>query len=857
MRNESVTIVSKIRNRDLKSRSPSLPKRYSQSRTMDKDGSENNSYPNSPSIDDSTHYIEAVNGETSLTPAQQQESTRPTSIDQVASEKAMAPTQCLEQERGQSVANQVGVKQNNQKEKRDATNILRDLNSQLGTLRRQVEKEENPEPNQLAALDDIQRIVDHLYASALATSESRQNRDIDIIEEAVKNGQTVAAGEEFHQPRPLGDEVELQSTSVILTVEGNAGTARHYFNSDLWRYGGRSSIVQKPEWHTVDWIDLNTSHEHIEVRLHTGHTETSSCWSWRSDQDGIFRVLPEHIHILEMVCGYLNLAAGRELKAWVEGLFDTPGGFAAVSHSGWYLGHSFIKFADVDRYTNLYAEVAAAMIEPADVVEALTRVKGSRMSVEEVTEGPPTQDCATTAAFETNPPEDSLVKLPRAWGECKDGPCLCGDSLMVLDTTTDELQVRELGPGEEYLAISYVWTQHDETSLLSNIRRAIEVTGIRLVWVDRLCINQRCKKHKAKQIPRMREVYQEGYATVALIPDVAAELPRPLSSPTGILPRHNFFKLAGVFKSQMKLCAWRTRCWTWQEGLLGNRGYYVTQKQVLPARIVSDCLASVDRMADERQICIASGNMQSLGVYSLRCNIATWSQEISIGDLSDVGDRELSKYWLLPEVDTLASALTHTKRRTASRPEDEIYSVLGMLPRGKELEVIYDEPRNTILGRAANAGLVGAEILYSESVSVRNGESWAANDDASKHIGSIYELGYKSRKPVQIHDKGLETQFHRLDGVVGHYLDGLSWMLKLDNCEKEEIRCHINQDGLETLVESVDQILFLEEENRPGCFDKAVLVSGTGSNVIRLATGEVAIEPWMNVKTQVVSRVVG
>lgn len=852
-----MAIVSKRVDQDLEYQAIPPPTYYFQSDIMDKDGSGNNNYLNGSSIDDSTHCIKTTNADTSLTPAQQQDSTGPTSMAQAAGGEAMPSTQSFEQERSRSPASPDGVKQNSLKEKEDTSNVLRDLNLHLGNLRRAVEKEENPEPTQLTALDDLQRMMHHLYASVMASSESRQNRDIDIIEEAVKNGQKLTADEEFHQPRPTGDQVELQSTSVTLRAEGKAGVARHCFNSDLWRYGGRSSIVQKPAWNTVDWIDLNTSHEHVEVCLHTVHTGASLRWSWRSGQDGIFRVLPEHIHILEMVCGYLNLAAGRELEAWVEGLFDTPGDFAAASHSGWYLGHSFIKFADVDRYTNLYAEIAAAMIEPADVVEALTRVKASRMSVEEVTEGPPTQDCAKTPAVETNLPEDSRVKLPRVWGECKDGPCVCGDSLMVLDTTTDQPEVRELAPEEEYLAISYVWTQHDEKSLLSNIQRAIEVTGVRLVWVDRLCINQRCKQHKAKQIPRMREVYQRGYATVALIPDVAAELPRPLSSPTAILPRHNFFKLAEIFRSQMKLCAWRTRCWTWQEGLLGNRGYYVTQKQVLPARIVSDCLASVDQRADERQICIASGNMESLGVYSLRCNIATWSQKISIGDLFDGGDRDLSRYWHLPEVDTLASALSHTKRRTASRPEDQIYSVLGMLPRGKELEVVYDEPRNTILRRAANAGLVGAEILHSKSVSARNGESWAANDSSSKHIGGVYDLGYKSRKPVQIHNGGLEAQFHKLEGVVGHYLDGFSWMLKLEDCAKEEVRCNLDEDGLETLVKSVDQILLLEEESRSGCFDKAVLVSGTGSNVFRLATGRVAIEPWMRVKTQVVSRVVG
>lgn len=688
--------------------------------------------------------------------------------------------------------------------------------------------------------------------------------EIDMIEVAVKRGHPCTASQQA-PPRLIMGDGRWRSTLVTLTVEGAAGAACHYFNSDLWRYGGRASLLLHPGWHEADSIDLKVSHGHImvEVSFHEGQTRRSTTWAWSSDKKGIFRVQPEHIHVVEMVCCYLNSARGHAPRYPVYDLFGLPHRSPRVSPGGLSrcLQESFVSFSNMDKYFDWCELPTERMADTAAVVEALTRVHGVAMEMVGVAEVLREENCVATAVSQTGLIEGVSVRLPSAWDACEGDPCLCGDSVMVLDTMQEPPEVRELEPGEEYLAISYVWAQHDQSSLLSYIERATEETGVYSVWVDRLCINQRCSQHKARQIPRMREVYQEGYATVALVPDITETLPTIFDTPTAIVPLDSV-RAAEPFITQMKACAWRTRCWTWQEGLLGRRGCYVTKTQVLPARAVTDFLVELPPpYSDETEAGIGAGLMGSLGVHPLRCRIETWYQELSIGDLLDAGDQELMQYWLMPQVKSLGEALHLTRDRAASRPEDEIYSVLGMVPRGEELPVVYGESRNAILGRAVNGGLLGAEVLDTESVSSRAGESWAARDDTSQHIGQTYRLQRRVPGSAQIDDRGLKYQFHRVEGVTEAYLDGPNYMLKLANSSEREIYFRMKTTGaneLRALVtrSGVDQVLLLETDTifySP----RALLVSGTGGHVVRVATGTITIDSYTKVETQLVWRVVG
>lgn len=440
------------------------------------------------------------------------------------------------------------------------------LNEDLNiVLKKGLSEDDNTRnPFKVVMRDYLRHQLSVSEAMILALQASSQIRTMDLIEEAAAKGQISITGRAQQVPGRFGGK--QPSTLVTLKVDGETGTTYHSFDSDLWRYGGRSTIAKKPEWCEVDSIEITASYGNVEAYVHTIKTEHSTCWSWRSDNEGLFRVLPKHIHIVEMICGYLNLAAGRDQADRVQGLFDLPEGYVAPSHYGRYLDLSFIRFSNRDsNNTNLVSTTAASTIEPEVEVEALSRINGSRMvlqyNIAQLAERIDTMHSAITATYrrEIIDKATSGIILPSSWRNCQDGPCLCGDSLMVFDTRTNQVRALEVGT-EQYLAISYVWTQHDESTLVSYIHRAVKEIGVCLVWVDRLCINQRCEQHKAKQIPHMREVYQQGYATVALIPDVAAELPSLLWSPLAILPKHKFEKLTRAFCAELGLCAWRTRC---------------------------------------------------------------------------------------------------------------------------------------------------------------------------------------------------------------------------------------------------------------------------------------------------------
>lgn len=480
-------------------------------------------------------------------------------------------------------------------------------------------------------VSELQPTADDVKASKPASRKTPrfpkpdEGRYADLLEEAVKRGH-LSTSQPAPQapPRLWVGNGKWQSTLVTLTAEGAAGDAAcHFFNSDLWRYGGLVSLQQNPSWHEADSIDLRLSHEQVEVGLHEAQTGRSITWSWCLDETGVFRVQPEHIHVLEFVCGYLNQAVGASVHQPVIHSFALPHSSECL-----YVGGIWPR---IYRPTRPF-------------VEALTRARGEPLMIPlDSDEKSDRGNCLATESSESFLTEDTVVQLPSAWSACDGSPCLCGNSVMVLDTTQEPLQVRELESGEDYLAISYVWAQHDLFSLLWHIERATEVIGVSLVWLDRLCINQRCYQHKARQIPLMREVYQKGYATVALVPDVTEILPTVFHTPTEILSRRDFGAVVNRFKDRMRSCKWRTRCWTYQEGLLGRRGYYVTQKQVLPARIVSDAMVELGN-GDKRQRGIGTELMDSLEVRSIRCQIQTWCQKLTSGDLLDAEDYDLMQF---------------------------------------------------------------------------------------------------------------------------------------------------------------------------------------------------------------------
>ncbi|KAG4434632.1 hypothetical protein IFR05_009896 [Cadophora sp. M221] len=169
-------------------------------------------------------------------------------------------------------------------------------------------------------------------------------------------------------------------------------------------------------------------------------------------------------------------------------------------------------------------------------------------------------------------------------------------SLKLIDCQTLDIILAEDMP---YLALSYVWgpgsaaTSITELETLPNtIRDAITVTlklGYRYLWVDRYCIDQENDEEKSNQCGKMDQVYQNAELTI-----IAAVGEDPGHGLPGVSllkrdPRHltacakigdDFLISAQPYpRLAINGTKWKTRAWTYQEGILSRRRLVFTENQ--------------------------------------------------------------------------------------------------------------------------------------------------------------------------------------------------------------------------------------------------------------------------------------
>ncbi|KAI0555811.1 HET-domain-containing protein [Xylaria curta] len=161
-----------------------------------------------------------------------------------------------------------------------------------------------------------------------------------------------------------------------------------------------------------------------------------------------------------------------------------------------------------------------------------------------------------------------------------------------------------------YFTLSYVWgsekeplqstTQNiealqapgslDSYALPKTIEDAIWLTremGVNYLWIDRLCVIQDSDADKAIQIPQMDLVYSSACLTIMASSGTATDglagmhgTPRSIDQLTARVAENlsvmNVLRLDGAYET----CAWRTRGWTFQEGLCSRRALVITKDQV-------------------------------------------------------------------------------------------------------------------------------------------------------------------------------------------------------------------------------------------------------------------------------------
>lgn len=221
-------------------------------------------------------------------------------------------------------------------------------------------------------------------------------------------------------------------------------------------------------------------------------------------------------------------------------------------------------------------------------------------------------------------------------------------SVSCIDCTTREIV--SILPGDEYLALSYVWgdSPHPSRGLIKrkdgrrfvsgNVARAIEDAiivvrnlGKRYLWVDQLCINQDSDTDKQRQIHNMHNIYEGAYATIvaAAGADSSFGLPGVSRSPRREQLRFKTtsFSLVGslpLLSEALRNTVWCTRGWTYQEAVLSRRLILFTEHQVY-----FTCRAATwgeDNVADKETFQIAehSGEPGILGPQMFRQT--TWHQ---------------------------------------------------------------------------------------------------------------------------------------------------------------------------------------------------------------------------------------
>lgn len=258
------------------------------------------------------------------------------------------------------------------------------------------------------------------------------------------------------------------------------------------------------------------------------------------------------------------------------------------------------------------------------------------------------------------------------------------------------------GLKEPYAILSYVWGDRDSkamensstkrdqgTKTISNsaskaINKSLQAlavinqelsTPINYLWVDQLCMNQENQHEKSLEVPKMGKYYDNSTLTLISLESKIGDTSEVLTV------------LKKVINSE-----WFQRSWTFQEGWLSKWTIFMFDDILVDGRAMAGTWAL-------NQLSYVDG-----GKYLSRSEFNRGTKKIA----TPVGwvyyrhgyDSEKDKVEL-----TLTQSLHAIKYRQRTEPLDGIYSILGLLPYGKEVKVSYSISTEKTLKRVMKVAI--------------------------------------------------------------------------------------------------------------------------------------------------------
>ncbi|CAF9932643.1 MAG: hypothetical protein HETSPECPRED_008410 [Heterodermia speciosa] len=171
----------------------------------------------------------------------------------------------------------------------------------------------------------------------------------------------------------------------------------------------------------------------------------------------------------------------------------------------------------------------------------------------------------------------------------------------------EEKVVRE-HPGQDYLALSYVWGSGSQAKSKAALRntlpeysfsfseasptvqdavRVVRNLGRKYLWVDKYCINQNEVAEQQMMLRNMDLIYEHAEATIVAMSGENDEAGLPGVSGRARTPQPQFRTTRGCLISScppishlFQTSKWATRGWTYQEARLSRRCLFFTEHQV-------------------------------------------------------------------------------------------------------------------------------------------------------------------------------------------------------------------------------------------------------------------------------------